>query len=294
MIVLTTPTGKIGSQVLKNLLDANANLRVIARDPAKLAPAVHAKVEIVQGSMDDEKVLARAFEGAKSVFHVVAPSFAAEDVMESYLRFARPAGRAIQSQGVKRVVAVSVLGRGTSLAKNAGPITACLAKDEEIEKTGVDYRALWCPGFMENMLMQLQALKQQGRFFLPASPDKKVPLAATRDIAASGTKLLLDPSWTGQGGLAVLGPENLSFDDMAAVMTEVLGRPIQFQSIPGDAYKAQLMQYGASEVFAQGLVDMMAAKDQGMDNAEPRTAENTTPTRFRQWCQEVLKPAFLS
>ena len=272
MIVLTTPTGKIGSQVLKNLLAAKADVRVIARNPAKLAPEVRAKVEIVQGSMDDEKVLARAFGGAESVFHVVAPSFAADNVMESYLRFARPAGLAIQSQGVERVVAVSVLGRGTSLAEKAGPITACLAKDEEIEKTGVGYRALWCPGFMENMLMQLQALKHQGTFFLPASPDKKIPLVATRDIAASGTKLLLDPSWTGQGGLAVLGPEDLSFDDMAAVMTEVLGKPIRFQSIPADAYKAQLMQYGATEVFAQGLVDMMAAKDQGMDNAEPRTS----------------------
>ena len=272
MIVLTTPTGKIGSQVLKNLLAAKADVRVIARNPAKLAPEVRAKVEIVQGSMDDEKVLARAFGGAESVFHVVAPSFAADNVMESYLRFARPAGLAIQSQGVERVVAVSVLGRGTSLAEKAGPITACLAKDEEIEKTGVGYRALWCPGFMENMLMQLQALKHQGTFFLPASPDKKIPLVATRDIAASGTKLLLDPSWTGQGGLAVLGPEDLSFDDMAAVMTEVLGKPIRFQSIPADAYKAQLMQYGATEVFAQGLVDMMAAKDQGMNNPYPRTS----------------------
>ena len=92
----------------------------------------------------------------------------------------------------------------------------------------------------------------------------------------------------------MLGPEDLSFNDMAAIMTEVLGKPIRFQSVPGDAYKAQLAQHGANPVLAQGLVDMMAAKDQGMDKAEPRTAENTTPTSFRQWCEEVLKPAFLS
>ncbi len=294
MIVLTTPTGKIGSQVLKNLLAADVAVRVVAREPARLAPEVHGKAEVVQGSLDDEAVLNRAFEGAESVFLLVPPSFAADDVMESYLRFARPARRAIQSQGVKRVVSVSVLGRGTALAKNAGPITACLAKDEEIEKAGVDFRALWCPGFMENMLMQLPALKHQGAFFLPASPDRKLPLVATRDIAASGTRLLLDPSWTGQGGLAVLGPEDLSFDDMAAIMTAVLGKPVRFQSIPGDAYKAQLVQHGATEVFAQGLVDMMTAKDQGMDNAEPRTPENTTPTSFRQWCEEILKPAVLN
>ena len=267
MIVVTTPTGKIGSQVLKNLLAAKASVRVIARDPAKLTPEVRDQAEVVQGSLDDEQILTQAFEGAESVFHVVAPSFAAEDVMESYLLFARPAARAIQKKGVQRVVAVSVLGRGTTLAENAGPITACLAKDEEIERTGTAYRALWCPGFMENMLMQLQALKHQGAFFLPASPDKKMPLVATRDIADSGTRLLLDSSWKGQGGLAVLGSEDLSFDDMATVMTEVLGKPIRFQPISADAYKAQLMQHGAAEGFAQGLVDIMAAKDQGMDNA---------------------------
>ena len=38
---------------------------------------------------------------------------------------------------------------------------------------------------------------------------------------------------------------------------------------------------------------MMVAKSQGVDNAEPRTPRSTTPTRFRQWCEEVLKPAVL-
>jgi hypothetical protein len=39
---------------------------------------------------------------------------------------------------------------------------------------------------------------------------------------------------------------------------------------------------------------MMIAKDRGLDNAEPRTPESTTPTSFRQWCVEVLKPAVLA
>lgn len=38
-------------------------------------------------------------------------------------------------------------------------------------------------------------------------------------------------------------------------------------------------------------VEMMVAKDQGLDNAEPRTPESTTPTSFRQWCEAVLRPA---
>jgi hypothetical protein len=38
----------------------------------------------------------------------------------------------------------------------------------------------------------------------------------------------------------------------------------------------------------------MVAKNEGLDNAEPRTPQSTTPTSFRRWGEEVLKPAVLS
>jgi uncharacterized protein YbjT (DUF2867 family) len=79
MIVVTTPTGNIGSQVVKNLLAANEAVRVIARDPARLAAEIRAKVEVVPGSSDDESVLTRALEGAESLFLVVPPSFTTND-----------------------------------------------------------------------------------------------------------------------------------------------------------------------------------------------------------------------
>ena len=277
-----------------HLLAAKESVRVVVRDPSRLAPEVRENVDVVTGSLDDRATMEKALEGAESVFLVVPPSFSDNNDAEYYLRFTRPALDAIKSQGMKRVVDVSVLGRGTELAKKAGPITASLAKDEAIEQSGVDYRALWCPALMENMLNNVQSIKHQGMFFSPSHPDVKTPQVATTDISAMGAKFLLDRTWTGQGGSAVLGPEDLSFNDMATIMSDVLGKTIRFQQVPGDAYKAQLMQYGANEVFAQGIVDMLIAKDKGMDNVETRTAENTTSTSFRQWCEESLKPAVLS
>jgi uncharacterized protein YbjT (DUF2867 family) len=292
MIVVTTPTGNIGSRLLPHLLAAGASVRVIARDPSKLSATIQGKVDVVQGSADDPAVVDKAFRGVQSVFWVVPPFFATDDVKEFYLQFTRPAVAAIKAHGVERVVNVSSLGR--DLGRQAGVISASHAKDELLERSGAHYRGLWNPGFMENMLRQLEPLKQQGLFFMPSRPDLRLPHAATRDIAASAAKLLLDPSWIGRGGLAVLGPEDLSPNDMAGIMTEVLGRPIRFQQVPGPAYKESLMSHGASAAMAQGLVEMHAAIDAGLYNSEPRTRENTTPTSFRQWCEEVLKPAFLS
>ncbi|MEV7908356.1 NmrA family transcriptional regulator, partial [Streptomyces anulatus] len=106
--------------------------------------------------------------------------------------------------------------------------------------------------------------------------------------------LLLDDSWSGLEEVPVLGPEDLSSDDMAQIMSEVLQRPVRFQQIPGDAFKDRLVRFGVSEAMAQSMLDMMLAKDEGLDNGVARTARTSTPTTFRQWCQDVLKPVVLA
>jgi hypothetical protein len=77
---------------------------------------------------------------------------------------------------------------------------------------------------------------------------------------------------------------------MARIMSEVLNKPVRFEQISFEAYHSRFIDFGMSEAMAQGMTDMAAAKNNGLDNAEPRTPENTTPTGFRQWCEEVLKP----
>jgi uncharacterized protein YbjT (DUF2867 family) len=293
MIVITAPTSNIGHQVLANILDTGEPIRVIARDPARLPARTRECVEVVQGSHGDFNVVSQAFAGADTVFWLLPPSPVTQSLEAAYLDFTRPACEAIKSQGVRRVVGISALGRGTSVASTAGLVTASLAMDDLIASTGVSYRALTMPSFMDNILRQVEPIKSRGVFFSPISGDRKLPTCATRDIAAATARLLLDSSWRGVGHAAVLGPEDLSSNDMAAIISEMLGKPVRFQQISFEAFKAGFTERGASAAFAQGMTDMMRAKNEGLDNAEPRTPENTTPTSFRQWCEEVLKPAVL-
>ena len=294
MIVITTPTGLIGHQVLGNVLGSGEPVRVIARDPSRLPAQARERAEVVPGSHGDIGVVDRAFAGADAVFWLVPPDPRAVSVEAAYVDFSRPACDAFKRHEVRRVVGISSLGRGTAVAGHAGLVTASLAMDDLIASTGVGYRALTMPSFMDNLLRQVQSIRNQGMFFLPISGDRKLPSCATRDVAATAARLLLDDSWSGQGHVAVLGPEDLSFSDMAQTMSEVLGQPVRFQQIPAQALKDRLTGAGMSDAMAQGTVDMMVAKDQGLDNAEPRTPESTTPTSFRQWCEDVLKPAVLA
>ena len=295
MIVITTPTGDIGRQVLGTLLGSASSsgekLRVIVRDPARLPGPARDRVDVVTGSHADADVVDRAFAGADAVFWVVPPDVHAPSLEAAYSGFTRAAAQAFTAHGVGHVVGVSALGRGTPAAGRAGLVTASLAMDDLIASTGVAYRALANPSFMDNLLRQVRSIRDQGVFTGPAAAGRKAPAAATRDIAAAAARLLLDRSWTGAGSVPVLGPADLSPQDMAAIMTEVLGTPVRYQRQSLADFGAALAGHGMGDAFVQGMVDMARAKDEGLDHGVPRTPETASPTTFRQWCEEVLKPA---
>src|SRR6267154_1733333 len=294
MTVITTLTGAIGHQVLEHVVRSKEPIRVIVRDPSRLPSHIRERIDVVQGSHGEAAFVNKAFAGADSVFWLVPPDPRAKTVDAAYVDFTRPACAAFRAQGVKRVVGISALGRGTPAAAHAGLVTASLKMDDLIASTGVHYRAVTNPSFMDNLLRQVELIKNQGMFSLPISGDLKQPSACTRDIAATAAKLLLDQSWNGVGSVPVLGPEDLSYNDMATIMSEVLEKPVRFQEIPGEAFKARLLQRGMSEAMAQANLDMWVAKSQGLDNAVPRTPAATTPTTFRHWCEDELKPRIVA
>jgi uncharacterized protein YbjT (DUF2867 family) len=298
MIVITTPTGDIGRQVLSLLLRSapasGEKLRVIVRDPARLPGAVRDRVDVVPGSHGDADVVDRAFAGADAVFWVVPPDARAPSLDAAYSGFTQAAAQALAAHGVGHVVGVSALGRGTPVAGRAGLVTASLAMDDLIASTGVAYRALANPSFMDNLLREAASIRDEGVFTDTCAPGRKAPAVATRDIAAAAAGLLLDRSWAGAGSVPLLGPADLAPDDMARIMSEVLGRPVRYQQQSLEQLGAALAGYGMGDAFVQGMVDMMRAKDEGLDDGVPRTPQTATPTTFRQWCEEVLRPAVLA
>ncbi|MFI6638989.1 NAD(P)H-binding protein [Streptomyces sp. NPDC050504] len=302
MIVITAPTGNIGSRLLSLLVEAapahGEELRVVVRDPARLPGAVRARVEVVTGSHGDPATLERAFTGADAVFWLVPPD-ASLAPGEGFSGFTRPAARAFAAHGVGRVVGVSALGRGTPQAARAGLVTASLAMDDLIAGSGVAFRALACASFFENLLEEAGSIRADGVFTDTLAADRPVPMVAVADIAATAAGLLLDRSWAGTGSVPVVGPQDLSPDDLARVMTEELGRPVRYRRQSLDELRTALLGHGLNAAFVEGVVDMKRAKEQGMDSAglEPgtgRPAPAGPATTFARWCARTLKPAVLA
>jgi uncharacterized protein YbjT (DUF2867 family) len=87
MIVVTTPTGQIGRQVLENVLLGSEPVRVIARNPDALSSETIARVEVVAGSHGDPEVVDKAFAGADSVFWLCPPDSRAPSAEVAYVDF---------------------------------------------------------------------------------------------------------------------------------------------------------------------------------------------------------------
>src|SRR6266576_3541626 len=156
MIVVTTPTGQIGKQVLEKVLLGSEPMRVIARNPDALSSETIARVEVVAGSHGDPEVVDKAFAGVDSVFWLCPPDSRAPSAEVAYVDFTRPAAAAINRHKVARVVGISALGRGTSIAEHAGLVTASLAMDDLLASTSASYCAVTNPSFMDNLLRQVE------------------------------------------------------------------------------------------------------------------------------------------
>ena len=289
MIVVTTPTGNIGRHVVRHLHNAGEPLRLIVRDASKLPQDVRERVEVVEGSHGDAAVVDRAFRNADALFWLCPPSPAATPAAAT-VDFARPGVEAIRRHGISHVVAVTTLGRDTPWQERAGNATGSIHMVDLLRTTGAAVRGIALPAFMDNALRMVGTIRQ-GWMLGPITPDKKLPHTAARDSAAAAARLLIDRKWSGQEDVPVLGPEDLSYADLAAIVSDVTGREVRYEHQTYEAYKEAAIARGLTDAFAQGFVDMLRAKEEGMDNVASRATAIIGATSFRQWVEQELQTA---
>jgi uncharacterized protein YbjT (DUF2867 family) len=103
-----------------------------------------------------------------------------------------------------------------------------------------------------------QPITYQGVFFYPFPRDFPIPMVATRDISITATKWLRNRDWSGQSGVAVHEPEDLSLARAAEIFSEVFSKSVRFQPVPPEAERDSMLKHDANPAFAQSQLDMFA------------------------------------
>jgi uncharacterized protein YbjT (DUF2867 family) len=288
-ILITNPTGKIGRRIVPELLAPEFSVRVIARDPARLAPEIRRQVEVIGGSADDASILRQALDGVEALFWCVpTESLQEKNVERHYERFACAGWQAIRRAGTPRVVTISAIGKG--LAHNAGPSSGLHAMEDILDESGAAIRHVRCAWFMENFLQRAISIYRQGLIYYPMPGHIPIPMAAATDIADVALKWLVRQDWNGIQGVAVHGPEDLSFGQAAAIIERTLERPVRYHEASPNHYVQTLVGFGTSSGHAHSQVEMFSQFAQGIARAEPRTPESTTATTLRAWAESELLP----
>lgn len=207
MILITTPTGRVGGEVVRRLMSTHTPIRLLLQDAGKLPQHIREHAYIVEGSHCAAQTLQIALSGVERVFWCVPQSPTVEHVGEHYIEFSHAFAALLKKCDTIKVVGISSGGMGR--AKNAGPISALHAMEHEINAAGAPTRFLRCGSFMENLLWQVDSIRKRGVLGLPIRADVKIPTVAARDIASVATRWLMADNWNGQEGIAVHGPEDL-------------------------------------------------------------------------------------
>src|SRR5688500_18768014 len=106
-IVITTPTGHVGSRVTQLLIQAGVRPTLLARNPSRLPEEVRQVSEVLQGDLSDAEFLVRATEGADAVFWVMPSNEMSDDMLGDSRKVGRNAAEAVRKNKIPRVVLLS-------------------------------------------------------------------------------------------------------------------------------------------------------------------------------------------
>jgi uncharacterized protein YbjT (DUF2867 family) len=278
MILVTGSTGTIGAEAVKQLTALGVKPRALARNPEKARAMLGSSAEIAAGDLGDPEALDAALRGVERAF-LIAP--VAENSVELQQQFIAAARRA----GTRQIVKLSALG-----AEVDSPVAFLrwhARGHQMLEASGIPFTELRPNSFMQNLLLVASTIVAQGAFYEPAA-DAKISHVDARDIVAVAVKALTEEGHAGKT-YTITGPEALSFDQIAATLSAVLGKAVRYVSVPPADYKQTLMQYGLPEWQADAILALNAFYREGKGEVVTQTVAEVAkkaPISFDQFARD--------
>jgi uncharacterized protein YbjT (DUF2867 family) len=258
MFTIFGATGHTGSIVARQLLAQGKQVRVVGRDPAKLAAFQGA--EAIVGDVTDAATVAKAFAGAEGAYLLLPPDNANPDLIARNKQVNRNYVAGLK--GVQHVVVLSSVGAERS--SGTGPIVTAHNLEVALNDAGQKATVIRAAYFMENILLNAHPMQQDG--VLPVfggGESYPFPMVATKDIGEAAADALLHPERDSYLELSS-GPTDYSFDDAAKLAGEILGRPVKTTVVPVEAIVPTMTQFGFSPSVAGLYREMIEAFASGV------------------------------
>jgi uncharacterized protein YbjT (DUF2867 family) len=271
LIAVAGVTGNTGSAAAQTLLERGARVRVLVRSEEKGGIWTDRGAEVAVADLTDPDSLAAGLEGADGAYLLGPPDEHAEDFLENRRLVVDAARSAIEKSGIPHVVYLSSI--AAQHAEGTGVILSAYIAEQELGKLETATTFIRAAYFMENAAMALQSVTGDGVFPTMWSPsDMKIPQVATLDIGRTAAEALLAGPKGRSHCIELAGPEDLSADDVAGILSDLLGRDVSVAVVPPEAQVAAFSAF-ASQSAAEKYYEMFRAIESGLTGWEGGDAQ---------------------
>jgi len=236
-MILVTTAGKVGTEAARSLIRRKAPVRVLVRDPGKARALAAAGAQVAVGDLDVPASLDEAMAGVTEVV-LVSPAVPAQE-----LNVIASAARA----GVGHVVKASSKASADSpIARRPGQaeIEAGLAA------SGLVHTVLRSNAYMQNVLALAPAIAATSGFGSSAGKGR-TGMVDARDVGAVAAEIAVSPASHVGKTYWLTGPELISNYDVAAVLSELLGRTITYTELSFDENRDAMLRAGIPAPVAE-------------------------------------------
>lgn len=219
-ILVTGATGRVGRHVVDQLVQRGAPVRVLTRDPSKVA--FPPEVDVAKGDLLDLDAMRSALQGVSTLFLLNAVTGDEFTQAIVTLNLAREAG-------IERVVYLSVIQADRFV--NVPHFAVKYGAERMLEQMGFGATILRPTYFIDNDLTIKDVVLQHGVYPMPIG-SKGVAMVDARDIAEVAALELIRrheaPTALPLEIIDVVGPDTLTGEGIAAIWSDALGRPVAY------------------------------------------------------------------
>ncbi|MDX8453989.1 SDR family oxidoreductase [Mesorhizobium sp. VK9D] len=255
-LLVTGASGQLGRAVINHLLDAQkiapASIIAATRNPENLADLAARGVVVRAADFNDRASLEKAFEGADRVLIISTGDLDLKTGRR--LKQHETAVAAAKAAGVSHLLYTSM--------PNPEPGSPVLfagdhyGTEQAIKASGIAYTIFRNGWYQENLFMALPHAIAAGKWYTSAA-DGRIAHGARDDMAAAIAAGLA--SGTKESRIYTLtGPQAYTVGEIAALVSEVTGKPLEVIQLPDEALTEGVKAAGVPEDFARIIVSFDA------------------------------------
>jgi uncharacterized protein YbjT (DUF2867 family) len=289
MYVVLGSSGNTGSIIADFLLSKGKKVRVVGRDSGRLQRFVRKGAEAYAADLSDAAALTRAFSGARAAYLLLPPL----NSREEQERQSDAIAKGVKGSGLRYAVHLSSY--GAHVPEGTGPVAGLHSSEQKLNAiSDLNVLHLRAAYFMENNLAATDMIRGMGLIGHALLPDLKLPMIATQDVGDYAAQRVLDLDFSGKQTRELLGERDLTMTEATALIARGIGKPgLRYEQFSYDQVQQVLTQAGFSGKKAAVYIEMFQSINAGLLAAqEPRSPQNSTPTSFEKFVQDVFAPAY--